>query len=131
MRAAPIAVLLLTLILPACRSDPEPAPPPDRFEDVMRNGPVDGNGPPLGLPSQNPMIRGRVTAVDSALNIVILSVGRDDAVHVGYVFTVFRGDEYVTKLVVDKVEAAWCSGYSVREMEKSPPVVGDVATTRF
>jgi hypothetical protein len=65
------------------------------------------------------------------MNIVVLSIGRDDAVKPGYEFTVFRGSEYVARVVIDKVEKDFCSGYSKKEVEKMPISVGDDATTKF
>jgi len=78
-----------------------------------------------------PTIKARVTAVDNDLNIVMLSVGRDDQVKVGFAFTVYRGDEYIGKVIIDKVEADYASGYSVKELEQGAIQVGDDATTRF
>jgi SMC interacting uncharacterized protein involved in chromosome segregation len=78
-----------------------------------------------------PTIRARVTAVDNNLNIVMLSVGRDDGVKKGFAFTVYRGNEYIGKVIIDKVEADYASGYSVKELEQGAIQVGDDATTRF
>lgn len=78
-----------------------------------------------------PTIKARVTAVDNDLNIVMLSVGRDDKVKVGFAFTVYRGSEYIGKVIIDKVEADYASGYSVKELEQGAIQVGDEATTRF
>jgi SMC interacting uncharacterized protein involved in chromosome segregation len=78
-----------------------------------------------------PTIKARVTAVDNNLNIVMLSVGRDDGVKKGFAFTVYRGNEYIGKVIIDKVEADYASGYSVKELEQGAIQVGDDATTRF
>jgi SMC interacting uncharacterized protein involved in chromosome segregation len=78
-----------------------------------------------------PTIKARVTAVDNNLNIVMLSVGRDDGVKKGFAFTVYRGNEYIGKVIIDKVEADYASGYSVKELEQGAVQVGDSATTRF
>jgi chromosome segregation ATPase len=78
-----------------------------------------------------PTIKARVTAVDNNLNIVMLSVGRDDGVKVGFAFTVYRDNEYIGKVIIDKVEADYASGYSVKELEQGAVQVGDSATTRF
>jgi len=72
-----------------------------------------------------------VSAVDNKMNIVILSVGRDDKVKEGYKFTIYRGDDYVGQVIIDKVEKDYCSGYSMKAVEKQPIQVGDRATTRF
>jgi len=78
-----------------------------------------------------PMLKAMVSGVDNSLNIVMLSIGRDDQVKVGYEFTIYRGSEYVGKVVIDRVEKDYCSGQSKKEIEKSPIQVGDQATTRF
>jgi len=78
-----------------------------------------------------PAIRAKVAAVDNDLNIVILTVGRDDEVKPGYEFTVYRGDEYIGKVVIDKVERDHCSGYSKKEIEAGDIQIGDDARTRF
>lgn len=78
-----------------------------------------------------PKIDAQVTGVDNDLNIVLLSVGRDDQVKPGYSFTVYRGNEYVGKIMIDKVEKDYASGYSVKELQKHPIEVGDTATTGF
>jgi chromosome segregation ATPase len=72
-----------------------------------------------------------VAAVNNDLNIVLLSVGRDDKVKEGYEFTIYRGSEYVATVVIDKVEKDHCSGYSKKEVERLPIAVGDKGTTRF
>jgi len=80
-----------------------------------------------------PTIRARVTAVDADLNIVMISVGSDDGVKKGYAFTVYRGDQYIGKVIIDKVEKDYASGYSKKELEADGQTiqVGDDATTRF
>ena len=78
-----------------------------------------------------PLIKAMVTGVDKDLNIVLISVGKDDQVKPGYSFTVYRGNEYVGKVMIDKVEKDYASGYSVKELEKEPIEVGDSATTGF
>jgi predicted nuclease with TOPRIM domain len=78
-----------------------------------------------------PHIEAKVTGVDKDLNIVLLSVGRDDQVKPGYTFTVYRGNQYVGQVKIDKVEKDYASGYSVKELEKEPIEVGDSATTGF
>ena len=50
---------------------------------------------------------------------------------VGFAFTIYRGNVYVARVVIDKVEKESCSGYSMKELEKTPIQVGDEATTRF
>lgn len=78
-----------------------------------------------------PTIKAMVSGVDNNLNIVMLSVGRDEKVRVGFEFTIYRGTEYVGKVVINRVERDYCSGESKKEIQKSPIQVGDQATTRF
>ena len=78
-----------------------------------------------------PAIAAHVSGVNNDLNIVLLSVGRDDNVKAGYEFTIYRNNEYVATVVIDKVEKDHCSGYSKKEVERLPISVGDKGTTRF
>jgi DNA repair exonuclease SbcCD ATPase subunit len=78
-----------------------------------------------------PLIKGAVMAVNSELNIVLLSVGRDDKVQPGYEFTIYRGSEYIATVVIDKVEKDHCSGYSKKEIQRMDIEKGDQATTRL
>ncbi len=78
-----------------------------------------------------PPIAAVVAGVNTDLNIVLLTVGRDDKVKKGYKFTIYRNNEYVATVVIDKVEKDHCSGYSQKEVERLPITVGDKGTTRF
>jgi uncharacterized protein YoxC len=78
-----------------------------------------------------PDIRGQVTGVDEDLNIVLVSVGVDDDVKVGFTMTVYRGGEYVGKLVIDKVGPDWASGHMDQGVSKSFPVKGDEVATQL
>ncbi|MHC4858861.1 MAG: hypothetical protein ACYTDY_02070 [Planctomycetota bacterium] len=90
---------------------------------------IDEDVPP-GL-TRMPSIDAVVTGVSSEHDIVLLSVGREDRVRVGYEFTVFRGDEYVGKVLIHRVGRGWCSGRSKKEVERMPIRTGDSAKTRF
>jgi len=50
---------------------------------------------------------------------------------VGYEFTVYRGDKYVGKVIVDDVQKDHCSGYSKKELQSGNIAVGDDARTRW
>jgi predicted nucleic acid-binding Zn-ribbon protein len=78
-----------------------------------------------------PKIKAKVSAVNNEMNIVILSVGRDDQVEEGFEFTIYRGNDYVGKVIIDTVEADYCSGHSKKELERLPISSGDDATTVF
>jgi chromosome segregation ATPase len=78
-----------------------------------------------------PAMAGKVAAVDEKVNIVILTIGSDDGVKVGYEFTVYRGSKYVGKVVVEDVQKDHCSGYSRKELQTGAIEVGDDARTRW
>lgn len=78
-----------------------------------------------------PKIDATVAGVDNNLNIVMLSVGGDDGVKEGFEFTIYRNNEYVGQIVIDRVERDYCSGSSKKNLEKSAIQVGDKATTRY
>jgi hypothetical protein len=58
---------------------------------------------PAGRPTPAE-IYGKVESVESARGIVVISVGEDDGVKPGMEFTVYRGDGYVGKVVVEDVD---------------------------
>jgi predicted nuclease with TOPRIM domain len=78
-----------------------------------------------------PLVRANVLGVNNDLNIVLLSVGRDDKVKPGFEFTIYRGNEYVGTVLIDKVDKDHCSGSSKKEIERLNIAVGDKATTRL
>jgi len=78
-----------------------------------------------------PAINGQVTGVDEDLNIVLVSVGTDDEVKVGFTMTVYRGGEYVGRLVIDKVGGDWASGHMDQSVSKSFPMKGDDVATQL
>ncbi len=78
-----------------------------------------------------PAVNGQVTGVDEDLNIVLVSVGTDDDMEVGFTMTVFRGGEFVGNLIIDKVGQDWASGHMDRSMSKSFPVKGDQVATQL
>lgn len=75
-----------------------------------------------------PTIHGKVTAVRSDEGLVILSVGSNEKTEKGHLFTVFRGNQYVAKVVVEKVVPTWSGA---RILDKQMEVKeGDNASTR-
>jgi DNA repair exonuclease SbcCD ATPase subunit len=78
-----------------------------------------------------PALTAKVTGVNAEHNIVILSIGMDDGVKAGYEFTLYRGDKYVGKVIVDDVQKDHCSGYSKKELQAGDIAVGDDARTRW
>lgn len=76
-------------------------------------------------------VKGTVVGVDADLNLVLLSVGKDDEVELGYTFTVYRGGKYIGKLVIDKVGPDWASGHMDKGLSKEFPQRGDEAATQL
>jgi len=77
------------------------------------------------------VIRGKVTGVDKPLGLVILNIGQRHEVLKGYSFIVFRGDEYIGKIIVDEVFPDMSATHYVREAMKKDVEVGDDVTTRL
>jgi SMC interacting uncharacterized protein involved in chromosome segregation len=78
-----------------------------------------------------PALAAKVSGVNAEHNIVILSIGRDDNVKPGYEFTIYRGNKYIGKVIVDDVQKDHCSGYSKKELQAGDIAVGDDARTRW
>jgi regulator of replication initiation timing len=76
-------------------------------------------------------VKATVVGVDADLNIVLISAGADDEVQIGYTFTVYRGGQYVGKLVIDKVGPDWASGHMDTGLTKEFPQRGDEAATQL
>jgi hypothetical protein len=76
-----------------------------------------------------PEIDTEVVAVDGDANVVRIAAGSRDGVVLGLGFTVYRGGEYVGKLVIEEVGKTASRGYMVPEVSKEMPRVGDRAST--
>lgn len=72
-----------------------------------------------------------VARVDEELNIVLITVGTDDELKIGDIMTVYRGNEYVGKLIIDKTGDDWASGHMDMGLTKTFPQQGDSASTRL
>lgn len=77
------------------------------------------------------VIRGKVTGVDKGLGLVILNIGQRNEVAKGYSFIVFRGDEYIGKVVVDEVFPDMSATHYDKPAMKKDVEVGDDVTTRL
>ncbi|MCZ6601779.1 MAG: hypothetical protein O6952_02100 [Planctomycetota bacterium] len=75
-----------------------------------------------------PTIHAKVTAVEAEDGLAILSVGSNDKAEVGHLFTVFRGSQFVARVVVEMVESTW-SGARILD-QQLPVREGDDASTR-
>lgn len=85
------------------------------------------SGPPM------PSIDARVSAVKNDVNpaLVLLSVGQDDKVEKGFHFSIYRGNEFVGKVVVEKVLANSCGCRVLFTKEGQTIQAGDSAGTRL
>ncbi len=72
------------------------------------------------------VLEAKVTAVDANIGLVIVSIGRDDGVLEGNEFTIYRGSNFVAKIVVDKVDRKW-SAARVTLKKEDPRVSDDVS----
>jgi len=77
------------------------------------------------------VIRGKVTGVDKDLGLVIINVGQRNDVVKGYSFIVFRGDQYIGKIVVDEVFPDMAATHYDRDSMKGHVEVGDDVTTKL
>lgn len=72
-------------------------------------------------------LSGKVTAVATELDLVVISIGRDAGVNEGDEFTIYRGGTFVGKITVDRVDRAWASGrISLKGKEEAR--IGDEAS---
>lgn len=76
-------------------------------------------------------VRGKVTAVDQKLGLVIINRGQRNDVRKGYRFIVFRGDKYIGRVIVDDVFPDVAAARYVRDAMKGPVEVGDDVTTKL
>ncbi|MFA5793715.1 MAG: hypothetical protein WC980_01400 [Candidatus Brocadiia bacterium] len=84
-----------------------------------------------GEQNQAKWIEGKILAVSDKpdLNLVVMSVGKNDGVEAGMKFTVYRVDKYVGKIQVEKVEPQISSAFSIKEFQSDGIKVGDSITT--
>lgn len=71
-------------------------------------------------------LQAKVTAVATETGLVVLSIGKDDGVLEGDEFSIFRGGDFVAKLVIDRLDRKWAAGKIVHQAQA--PRVGDDAS---
>ncbi len=76
-------------------------------------------------------IDAKVTAVRPDVGIVMLSVGSDDGVQRGFVFTVWRDDKYIGKVIVREIYPDMCSARINVGSTREEIAEGDNASTRL
>ncbi len=76
-----------------------------------------------------PKIDGAVIGVSSRVNLIVINVGEEDGVRAGFEFTIYRGNSYVGKMVVEKVYPRQAAGRVMLEMTKDKVQQGDRVST--
>jgi len=76
-------------------------------------------------------LRGKVKSVDKEAGTVVINMGERHKVKKGSAFIVFRGDQYVGKVVVDEVRADECTAHLDLNSMKCAPQAGDDVTTKL
>ena len=94
---------------------------PDIYSEVIRKDVVQ---PKKG-------IRAKVTAVDPRLGLAVINAGQRRDVRKGYEFIVFRGSQYIGKLVVDEVFPDVAATHYSRPDMREDVAVGDDVTTKL
>lgn len=87
--------------------------------------------PPLGAAAMMKSVNGVVAQASAKDDVYVLSVGSKDGVEIGYEFTVFRGNEYVSTIVVDTVYPNYSAGRTKAGTKKSDVKAGDSAATKI
>jgi hypothetical protein len=68
-------------------------------------------------------LEAKVTAIAPELGLLVISIGKDDGVLEGDEFTVYRGGDFVAKIVIDRSDRKWAAGKVV--LKKTEPRVAD------
>ena len=84
---------------------------------------------PLGDAVAVKPVSGVVQAASSKDDVFVVSVGSADGVKVGYEFTVSRGPNYVSTIVIDSVFANHAAGHTKSGMKKMDVQSGDKVAT--
>lgn len=74
-------------------------------------------------------LEGKVTAVANEIGLVVISIGKDAGVLEGDEFTIFRGGDFVAKIVIDRADRSWAAGKVV--LKKTDPRVADDASNHI
>jgi len=74
-------------------------------------------------------VKGVIQSASAKDDVFVLSVGSKDGVKVGYEFTVSRGSNYVTTIIVDAVYPNNASAHSKSGMKKMDAQAGDTVST--
>lgn len=92
----------------------------DRLRFRLEAAERSGAAVPTG---EQPAQRAKVMAADNEANVVVISIGAEDGVKVGFTYTISRGNSYVATLKIMKVDAKLSSGST--SLGKGPVQVND------
>lgn len=84
---------------------------------------------PLADASVEKALAGVINAGDAKADVFIISLGANDGVKVGNEFTVSRGSNYVSTIVIDAVFPQYSSGHTKAGMKKTDAAPGDRVAT--
>jgi hypothetical protein len=101
----------------------------EHLREHERDGGYD-HAPPPQETLAIPKIDGRVVGVSQKINLLVISVGEEDGVKVGFEFTIYRGTTYVGKMVVERVYPRQSAGRVIPEKTKDRVQPGDCVTTQ-
>jgi hypothetical protein len=99
--------------------EPEPEP-----EGYLRSVPN------IGDLAVEPKIDGEVLFLGRRDSHIVISAGSDQKVEKGMKFTVYRGERYVSKLVVTSARRGFAICREILDFRKEPPRQGDSVSTR-
>jgi predicted RNase H-like nuclease (RuvC/YqgF family) len=74
-------------------------------------------------------LEAKVTEVANEIGLVVISIGKDDGVLEGDEFTIYRGGDFVAKIVISRSDRKWSSGNVV--LKKADPRVADDASNHI
>ena len=83
--------------------------------------------PGAGQGAEQPFQQAKVLQADNTNNIVVLSIGAEDGVKVGYRYTISRGNQFVTTIEITNVQAKMAAGKAT--LGKGAAMPGDDAQT--
>lgn len=82
------------------------------------------------IPKQNEIktIKSKIIAINEKGNIVVLGIGEESGVKVGAEFTVCRGNKYIGKIRVDKVDKDFSTAITIPDLMRDKIQSGDDIT---
>jgi regulator of replication initiation timing len=93
-----------------------------KVDELVRRG-VEVNVVPL------PRLQAKVRGVASDVGLVIISAGSEAGVKAGMEFTIYRGPQFVARIVIDGADRDWSKGRIT--LKQLDPRVGDDATNEI